>query len=182
MEHQNTKLGKIIILTYFVAVALLTEGSAACYCGDLSDHSAALSDGSNRNQMCESCDGVSIFRGKNKTKLTLCPPTLPPELPLTTNLREQGAASVVRRTYFGFGGGCMEKERRFIDGSVNRLLTMLMACAERILAAAALICCANKGAAAVIRCTYIGGGYNMEEEDEERRFIEHGSVVLSSTM
>ena len=76
----------------------------------------------------------------------------------------------------------MEKERRFIDGSVNRLLTMLMACAERILAAAALICCANKGAAAVIRCTYIGGGYNMEEEDEERKFIEHGSVVLLSTM
>ena len=59
---------------------------------------------------------------------------------------------------------------------------MLMACAERILAAAALICCANKGAAAVIRCTYIGGGYNMEEEDEERKFIEHGSVVLLSTM
>ena len=75
----------------------------------------------------------------------------------------------------------MEEERRFIDGSVNRSLTMLMACAERILAAAALIC-ASKGAAAVIRCTYIGGGYNMEEEDEERRFIEHGSVVLSSTM
>ena len=74
----------------------------------------------------------------------------------------------------------MEEERRFIDGSINRSLTMLMACAERILAAAALIC-ANKGAAAVIRCTYIGGGYNMEE-DEERRFIEHGSVVLSSTM
>ena len=75
----------------------------------------------------------------------------------------------------------MEEERRFIDGSINQSLTMLMACAERILAAAALICCANKGAAAVIRCTYIGGGYNMEE-DEERRFIEHGSVVLSSTM
>ena len=76
----------------------------------------------------------------------------------------------------------MEEERRFIDGSINRSLTMLMACAERILAAAALICCANKGAAAVIRCTYIGGGYNMEEEDEERKFIEHGSVVLLSTM